>query len=61
ASLVVLAACAGRPVEQRTAQLALDSSEVRRLCAQPDSVLAGRGPCVMRDQAPVLIREVPRP
>ena len=59
--LLVLAACIGRPVEQRSAQLALDSSAVRRLCVRPDSVLAARGPCVLRDQAPVLIREVPRP
>jgi hypothetical protein len=61
AGLLALAACIGRPVEQRSAQLALDSSAVRRLCARPDSVLAARDPCVLRDQAPVLIREVPRP
>lgn len=28
-----------------------DTAAVRRLCALPDSVLAGRGPCVLRDQS----------
>jgi hypothetical protein len=31
---------------------ALDSANARRLCAAPDSVLAGRAPCVLRNQAP---------
>ena len=59
--LLALGACVRRPVEKRSTQLAMDTSAVRRLCAQPDSVLVGRGPCVLRDQAPVLIRGVPRP
>ena len=29
---------------------ALDTASARRLCAAPDSVLAGRAPCVLRDQ-----------
>jgi hypothetical protein len=33
---------------QRTALM--DSSTVRRLCAEPDSVLAGRRSCVLLDQ-----------
>jgi hypothetical protein len=38
---------------QRTARM--DSSTIRRLCAEPDSVLAGRRSCVLLDQ-----RLVPR-
>ena len=38
---------------QRTA--VMDSSTIRRLCAEPDSVLAGRRSCVLLDQ-----RLVPR-
>lgn len=30
----------------------VDSAAVRRMCEQPDSVLAGRRACVLRDQAP---------
>ena len=33
---------------QRTALM--DSSTVRRLCAEPDSVIAGRRSCVLLDQ-----------
>lgn len=33
---------------QRTALM--DSSTIRRLCVQPDSVLAGRRSCVLLDQ-----------
>ena len=33
---------------QQTAQM--DSSTVRRLCVQPDSVLTGRRNCVLLDQ-----------
>jgi hypothetical protein len=33
---------------QRTAQM--DSSTIRRLCVEPDSVLAGRRSCVLLDQ-----------
>lgn len=63
AGLVALAtaACA-RPVRQDTALrpagvrrvAALDTASVRRLCAAPDSVLAGRAVCVLRNQAPPL-------
>jgi hypothetical protein len=28
----------------------MDSSTIRRLCAEPDSVLAGRRSCVLLDQ-----------
>lgn len=31
---------------------ALDSASAHRLCAAPDSVLAGRAACVLRNQAP---------
>lgn len=31
---------------------ALDSATARRLCVAPDSVAAGRAPCVLRDQRP---------
>ena len=61
AGLLALSACVRRPVEERSMQVAMDASAVRRLCARPDSVLAGLGPCVLRDQAPVLIRGTPRP
>ena len=33
-----------------TARTAADSDAVRRLCVAPDSVLAGRAECVLRDQ-----------
>lgn len=40
----------------------LDSGSVRRLCAEPDSVLAGRAACVLRDQArPAPVRPPPEP
>lgn len=31
---------------------ALDTAAARRICAAPDSVVAGRAPCVLRNQAP---------
>ena len=59
--LLTQVACVRPSVAERSTHVAMDSSAVRRLCAQPDSVLAGRGPCVLLDQAPVLIRGTPRP
>jgi hypothetical protein len=44
-------------VPQQTA--AMDSGTVRRLCAEPDSVLAGRRSCVLLDQRAQ--RVVPKP
>ena len=34
-----------------TVRTAADSDVVRRVCVAPDSVLAGRADCVLRDQA----------
>ena len=34
-----------------TARTAADTDVVRRLCVAPDSVLAGRAECVLRNQA----------
>lgn len=34
----------------------MDSATVRRLCAAPDSVLAGRRLCELRDQGRVFVR-----
>ena len=31
-----------------------DSTTIRRFCVAPDSVLAGRRPCELRDQSPPL-------
>ena len=56
-----LVACVRAPVEQRSGQLAMDTSAVRRLCAEPDSVMAGRGTCLLRDQAAVFVREARQP
>lgn len=32
-------------------RVAMDSVAIARLCAQPDSVLAGRADCVLKDQS----------
>lgn len=60
--LVALCACQSAPQAQRggatSSIAALDPSVVRRLCAQPDSVLNGRQPCALNDQ-PLGIRVIP--
>jgi hypothetical protein len=49
-----------RPVDTRAQQFgALDSARIDSLCADPDSVRAGRKACVLRDQSPP-IRPMPR-
>lgn len=49
-----------RPVAAPAQQFgALDSARVDSLCAEPDSVRAGRKACVLRDQSPPL-RPMPR-
>jgi hypothetical protein len=43
---------ADRPATTRTAQAStMDSATIERLCLRPDSVRAGRAPCVLRDQS----------
>lgn len=44
---------APRPTAARRVA-ALDSAHTRQLCAAPDSVLAGRAACVLRNQSPPL-------
>jgi hypothetical protein len=38
-------------VQQRVVKAPTDSATVRRPCVAPDSVLAGRAACVLRNQA----------
>ena len=49
-----LAGCVGAPRPSAPAAVARvstwDSASVRELCAKPDSVLAGRANCELRDQ-----------
>jgi hypothetical protein len=40
----------GLPVNRSQFVATMDSASVRRLCEQPDSVLAGRANCMLRDQ-----------
>ena len=49
-----------KPAPQRTALM--DSATIRLLCAEPDSVLAGRRSCVLLNQAavPRIFRSPPR-
>jgi hypothetical protein len=55
--VAVSAACASpgrgdariRPAAERRVAT-MDSATARRVCAAPDSVLAGRAACVLRDQ-----------
>ena len=46
-------------IEAPARTVAMDSSVVRRLCAQPDSVLAGRAICVLRDQSFERVKKFP--
>ena len=49
------AAVPQRPAGARAQQFGVaDSARVDSLCADPDSVRAGRKPCVLRDQSPPL-------
>lgn len=49
-----LVACVGTPRGPESTPVSrvsrLDSASVRRLCAKPDSVLAGHAACELRDQ-----------
>jgi uncharacterized protein YcfL len=53
---LVLVACrsTAQHADNRVATrvVVMDSATVRRLCAEPDSVLAGRRTCVLLDQSP---------
>jgi hypothetical protein len=40
-------------------QVAMDSAEIERVCAQPDSVRAGRVDCVLKDQSRPPVRRGP--
>jgi hypothetical protein len=60
---LAIAACHNAPpredLETPARQFAMDTSVVRRLCAAPDSVLAGRATCVLRDQSFDVVKKVP--
>jgi hypothetical protein len=56
AALIV--GCHGAPPRDAPGQAArsvamMDTAAVRRLCASPDSVIAGQRPCELRDQGVV--------
>jgi hypothetical protein len=58
----LLVGCHGTPPRDTPAQTArtvatMDTAAVRRLCASPDSVIAGQRPCELRDQR--LVRTKP--
>jgi hypothetical protein len=52
---IALAACTA-PASRREAALSpvTDTATVRRLCAAPDSVLAGKRACLLRDQRAII-------
>ena len=57
ALLIALGVACARPARQSTETVspvrvaaALDTATVRRICAAPDSVIAGQRSCVLRDQ-----------
>ena len=51
---IPLVSCVGTPHRSASPPIArfstADSATIRRLCVQPDSVLAGRANCELRDQ-----------
>ena len=62
-TLVATTAAAQPPAPGRAGRLApppgtvavlADTATVRRICAQPDSVIAGRRACVLRDQRAIV-------
>lgn len=46
-----------QPAARRPALV--DSATIHKLCAMPDSVLAGRRDCVLKDQSPPPPKRVP--
>lgn len=52
--VLVVAACRYQaphtPVAKATPRVQMDSAEIDRLCAHPDSVRAGVADCVLKDQ-----------
>ena len=60
---LAIAGCHNAPpredIKAPARKLAMDTSVVRRLCAEPDSVLVGRAVCVLRDQSFDLVKKVP--
>ena len=54
--VLVVAACHHQAPHTAVAKAAprvqMDSAEIERLCAHPDSVRAGVADCVLKDQAP---------
>lgn len=59
-TLAAAGACA-RPAEQENRPMAATARDTvyRRLCADADSLTAGREPCLLRDQSPPLPRRIP--
>jgi hypothetical protein len=58
-----LAGCQGGPHQELGAPVrrsaSMDSATTQRLCAKPDSVLAGQRDCELRDQSPPGPRRLP--
>ena len=65
-TVLILGSAGCRPARESStatesaSRVAMDSAEIERLCAEPDSVRAGRADCLLKDQSPPRVRR-PQP
>jgi hypothetical protein len=55
-AIAALACACAHPAERESRAATSRDTLYRRLCADADSPVAGRGPCLLRDQSPRLAR-----